>query len=214
MYQNNWNKGVIGIVASRLTEKYYRPTIVLTESNGLYTGSARSVAGFDLYEALLACSDLLVQFGGHKYAAGLTIKPENLQLFSEKFESVVSASIHPDLLVPEIKIDCEIDLAQIDAKFYRILAQMGPFGPQNMEPIFVSKNVYLADTPKIVGTNHLKINVKQQNSSIFECIGFGLGEYETKINANQSFTICYTIEENVWKEKKRVQLSIRAIKIA
>lgn len=213
VYQQNWNKGVIGIVASRLTETYYRPTIVLTESNGNYTGSARSVVGYDLYEALLSCSDLLVQFGGHKYAAGLTIKPENLAIFSQKFEDVVAASITPDLLIPEIKIDCEIDLTQIDVKFYRILLQMAPFGPQHMAPIFSSKNVVLASNPQIVGTNHLKLNVKQQNSVIFEAIAFGLGEFESILEPDKPFSICYTIEENVWKDKKRLQLNIKGIKL-
>ncbi|WP_113651939.1 single-stranded-DNA-specific exonuclease RecJ [Pedobacter namyangjuensis] len=213
VYQSDWNKGVIGIVASRLTETYYRPTIVLTESNGNYTGSARSVAGYDLYEALLSCSHLLEQFGGHKYAAGLTIKPENLTLFADKFEDVVSSTISPNLLVPVINIDCEIELSQIDAKFYRILTQMAPFGPQNMAPIFVSKGVTLVGFPQIVGTNHLKVSVKQQNSAIFESIAFGLGEYESLLKSNIPFDICYTIEENVWKEKKRLQLNIKGIKI-
>ena len=213
VYQKDWNKGVIGIVASRLTETYYRPTIVLTESNGNYTGSARSVFGYDLYEALLSCSHLLEQFGGHKYAAGLTIKPENLTLFTEKFEEVVAATITPDLLIPEIKIDSEIELSQIDAKFYRILAQMAPFGPQHMAPIFMSNGVSLIGNAQIVGINHLKLSVKQQNSAIFEAIAFGLGEFESILEPNKLFSICYTIEENVWKDKKRLQLNIKGIKI-
>ena len=213
VYHESWNKGVIGIVASRLTETYYRPTIVLTESNGNYTGSARSVAGYDLYEALLSCSHLLEQFGGHKYAAGLTIKPENLTLFSDKFEEIVAGSITADLLTPEIKIDCEIELSQIDAKFYRILVQMSPFGPQNMAPIFVSKGVTLAFPAQLVGTNHLKLSIKQQNSAIFETIGFGLGEFESLLTPNKPFSVCYTIEENVWRDKKRLQLNIKGIKL-
>lgn len=213
VYQNDWNKGVIGIVASRLTETYYRPTIVLTESNGNYTGSARSVAGYDLYEALLSCSDLLIQFGGHKYAAGLTIKPENLTLFSDKFEQVVSSTISPNLLIPEIKIDCELNLTQIDAKFYRILMQMAPFGPQNMAPVFISKGVTLVGLAQTVGAKHLKLSIKQQNSAIFECIAFGLAEFESILEPNQKFDVCYTIEENVWKEKRRLQLNIKGIKI-
>lgn len=213
VFNESWNKGVIGIVASRLTEKYYRPTIVLTLSNGNYTGSARSVIGYDLYEALVSCSDLLLQFGGHKYAAGLTILPENLTLFSERFEQVVAQSIHPDLLVPEIRIDTEIDLAQITEKFFRILAQMAPFGPENMAPIFVSNNVQLVGLPQIVGANHLKISVNQQNSAIFEAIGFNLGEFQELLKPNQLFSICYTIEENNWKNKKRLQLNLKGIKI-
>lgn len=213
VFNESWNKGVIGIVASRLTEKYYRPTIVLTHSNGNYTGSARSVAGYDLYEALVECSDLLLQFGGHKFAAGLTISPENLPIFADKFEQVVSNSINPALLIPEIGIDAEIELTQINGKFFRVLSQMAPFGPQNMVPVFMSKNVVLGGTPQIVGTNHLKINVKQQNSAIFEAIGFNLGEFEKLLKPNQPFSICYTIEENNWKDKKRLQLNIKGIKV-
>lgn len=213
VFQPHWNKGVIGIVASRLTETYYRPTIVLTESNGKYTGSARSVAGYDLYEALLACEELLEQFGGHKYAAGLTLKPENLALFADKFESVVSSTISSNLLIPEIGIDSEVNLTQIDAKFYRILAQMAPFGPQNMSPVFMSRGVNLVGMPQIVGTNHLKLTIKQQNSAIFDAIAFGQGEFEQLLRANPSFDICYTIEENVWKDKRRLQLNIKGIKI-
>ena len=213
VFHETWNKGVIGIVASRLTEKYYRPTIVLTHSNGNYTGSARSVVGYDLYEALVECSDLLIQFGGHKYAAGLTIAPENLQVFADRFEQVVSGSIDPALLIPEINIDAEIELAQINGKFFRVLSQMAPFGPLNMAPVFCSKNATLASAVQIVGTNHLKINVKQQNSTIFEAIGFNLGEFEKLLKPNQPFSICYTIEENNWKDKKRLQLNIKGIKI-
>lgn len=213
VFQDSWNKGVIGIVASRLTEKYYRPTIVLTHSNGNYTGSARSVVGYDLYEALVECSDLLIQFGGHKYAAGLTIAPENLPLFAERFEQVVAGSIHPSLLIPEINIDACIELQQIDGKFFRILSQMAPFGPQNLAPVFISHQVSLVGFPQIVGAKHLKINVKQQNSTIFEAIGFNLGEFEKLLKPNQPFSICYTIEENIWKDKRRLQLNIKGIKI-
>ena len=213
VFHESWNKGVIGIVASRLTEKYYRPTIVLTHSNGNYTGSARSVAGYDLYEALVECSDLLIQFGGHKFAAGLTIAPENLSLFADKFEQVVSGSIDPALLIPEILVDAEIDFVQIDGKFFRVLSQMAPFGPSNMAPVFTTNNISLAGLAQIVGTNHLKINVKQQNSAIFEAIGFNLGEFEKLLKPNQLFSICYTIEENNWKDKKRLQLNIKGIKI-
>ncbi len=213
VYSNDWNKGVIGIVASRLTEKYYRPTIVLTKTNEFYTGSARSVAGFDLYEALLGCVDLLEQFGGHKFAAGLTLKAENISAFCKRFETVVAATITDDLLIPEIKIDAEINLAQIDGKFYRILAQMAPFGPQNMSPVFVTHGVTFVGALQIVGTKHLKMNVKQQNSAIFETIAFGLADFEQTLKLNVPFSICYTIEENVWKDKTRLQLNIKAIKV-
>jgi single-stranded-DNA-specific exonuclease len=213
VYNENWNKGVIGIVASRLTEKYYRPTIVLTESNGFLTGSARSVPGYDLYEALLCCADLLEQFGGHKFAAGLTMKKENIASFSDRFEEIVSATITEDLLCPEILIDSEITLDQIDGKFQRIVAQMAPFGPMNPAPVFVSRDVVYVGRPYIVGTKHLKLSIKQQNSAIFETIGFGLAEYENLLQPNVPFSVCYTVEENIWKEQKRLQLNIKAIKI-
>jgi len=213
VYNENWNKGVIGIVASRLTEKYYRPTIVLTESNGFLTGSARSVPGYDLYEALLGCADLLEQFGGHKFAAGLTMKKENLDAFCDQFENIVSSTITDDLLCPEILIDSEITLDQIDGKFQRIVAQMAPFGPMNPAPVFVSREVVYVGRPYIVGTKHLKLSIKQQNSAIFETIGFGLAEYENLLQPNVPFSVCYTVEENVWKDQKRLQLNIKAIKI-
>ena len=214
VYNESWNKGVIGIVASRLTEKYYRPTVVLTLSNGLLTGSARSVPGYDLYEALLSCADLLEQFGGHKFAAGLTIKPENIDTFSDRFEAYVTATITENLLCPEIHIDNEITFTQIDGKFQRIIAQMAPFGPMNPAPVFVTNDVYFTGKPYIVGAKHLKLSVKQQNSVIFETIGFNLAEYESILRPDQPFSICYTIEENVWKEQKRLQLNIKAIRLS
>lgn len=212
VYNEKWNKGVIGIVASRLTEKYYRPTIVLTASNGTVTGSARSVAGYDLYEALVGCADLLIQFGGHKFAAGLTLKPENITAFSDRFENIVSATITEDLLCPEINIDTTLEFSQIDGKFQRILAQMAPFGPSNPAPVFVTHNVTIAGRAYIVGIKHLKLNIKQQNSTIFEAIGFGLAEFESLLQPNRPFSVCYTVEENVWKENRRLQLNIKAIR--
>ncbi|WP_443944587.1 single-stranded-DNA-specific exonuclease RecJ [Pedobacter sp. AW1-32] len=214
VFNENWHKGVIGIVASRLTEKYYRPTIVLTKSNGHVAGSCRSVLGFDLYEALSGCADLLDQYGGHKFAAGLTMQQHNVEAFANKFEEIVSSTITEELLTPMIKIDAEIDLAQIDGKFFRILSQMGPFGPENMAPVFITRNVFLAQRAAVVGTNHLKINIKQQNSPIFEGIAFGLSEFENLLQPKVPFSVCYTIEENVWREKRRLQLNIKAIKLA
>lgn len=212
VYHESWHKGVIGIVASRLTEKYYRPTIVLTQSNGHVAGSARSVVGYDLYEALCECSDLLEQFGGHKYAAGLTMKTENVEAFSQRFEEVVSASITDDLLVQEIIIEAEISLNDINPKFFRILQQFAPFGPQNMSPVFLSRNVYSYGYGSIVGNNHLKMSIRQENSPSFDCIAFGFGEHLEKINQGKPFDICYTVEENVWKEKRSIQLNVKGIK--
>ena len=212
VYNQDWHKGVIGIVASRLTEKYYRPTIVMTNSNGMAAGSARSVIGFDLYEALSECSDLLEQFGGHKYAAGLTMKTENIPAFQQRFEEVVSRTITDDQLIQSINIDAEMALEHIDAKFFRILKQFEPFGPQNMAPVFLSRNVYTYGSATLVGTNHLKMSVHQDNQTYFNCIGFGLGEFLPMINSGAPFDICYTIEENVWKEKRSIQLNIKGIR--
>ena len=214
VYNEEWHKGVIGIVASRLTEKYYRPTIVLTKSNGHIAGSARSVAGFDLYEALSECSDLLLQFGGHKYAAGLTMEPRNLQAFQQKFESVVSATIPEELLIQAVHIDAELQLKQIDGRFFRILAQFAPFGPQNMAPVFLSRNVSVQGLASLVGNSHIKMCVRQSDSTFFNCIGFGLAEYIDVINKGANFDMCYTIEENVFKNKRSLQLNIKGIKIA
>ena len=212
VYHESWHKGVIGIVASRLTEKYYRPTIVLTQSNGYVAGSARSVIGYDLYEALCECSDLLDQFGGHKYAAGLTMKTENLEAFSKRFEEVVSSTITDDMLVQEISLEKCINLEDINPKFFRILNQFAPFGPQNMAPVFMSKNVNSYGYGSIVGNNHLKMSIKQKDSPVFDCIAFGLGDYLEQINRGTPFDVCFTIEENIWKDRRNIQLNIKGIK--
>lgn len=212
VYSEDWHKGVIGIVASRLTEKYYRPTIVMTQSNGKAAGSARSVLGFDLYEALSECSDLLEQYGGHKYAAGLTMKIENIPALQQKFEEVVSRTITEEQLTQAIQIDAEILLHQIDPKFFRILKQFEPFGPQNMAPVFLTKNVYTYGSATLAGENHLKMSVHQNNQVYFSCIGFGLAEYLPMVNSGEAFDICYTIAENVWKEKRSIQLNIKGIR--
>jgi single-stranded-DNA-specific exonuclease len=213
VFNEKWHKGVIGIVASRLTEKYYRPTVVLTQSNGHVAGSARSVFGYDLYEALCGCSDLLIQFGGHKYAAGLTMHPENVPAFIDKFEEVVSASITSEQLIQQIPIDAELRLEQIEPKFFRILNQFSPFGPENMAPVFISKNVYVSGNPAIVGSNHLKMTVMQPGSAHFDCIAFNHAEYASEIKKDVPFDICYCIEENVWREKRTIQLNIKGIRI-
>lgn len=213
VFNEHWHKGVIGIVASRLTETYYRPTVVLTQSSGVVAGSARSVMGFDLYEALSACSELLEQFGGHKYAAGLTMKAENVPAFQEKFEQVVSASITEELLVQEIRIDAEIRLEDIDGKFFRILKLFEPHGPQNMSPVFLSKNVYTYGIALVVGDKHLKLKIRQGDSAYFDCIGFGMGDFAEELNRGKAFDICYSIEENIWKDRRSIQLKIKDIRI-
>lgn len=221
LYSEGWHKGVIGIVASRVIETYYRPTIILTESNGKAAGSARSVQGFDVYNAIDECSDLLTQFGGHMYAAGMTMPIENVDAFRDKFEEVVSKSITDEQLTPEIKIDEEILLEKLKAepgqlfpKFYRIIKQFAPFGPMNMHPIFVAKQVK-AKYAKIVGETHLKLSVYDPNNPNFllDCIGFGLGEYFDHIKDNQSFDVAFVIEENTWNNNTKLQLNLRDIKI-
>lgn len=214
LFNENWHKGVIGIVASRLTEKYYRPTIVLTRSNGHVAGSARSVLGYDLYEALCDCKDLLIQFGGHKYAAGLTMHPENLEAFINRFEEVVSTTIKPEQLIQQIQIDAELRLSQIEAKFFRILNQFAPFGPENMAPVFISKNVYVSGNAGLVGGSHIKMSVMQEGSLAFDCIAFNHGQYIEQLRAGVPFEMCYSIEENVWRERRTIQLNVKGIRFS
>ena len=216
LYNAEWHKGVIGIVASRLIDKYYRPTIILTESNGHAAGSARSVNGFDIYEAISACSHLLDQYGGHKYAAGLTMKIENIPAFVEKFEEIVSTTIEDTSLHQEIEIESEITLNEFNSKFYRILKQFAPFGPGNTKPVFLAKNVQLASEPKLIGknnANHLKFSIVQNSSFSFDCIAFGLGHYKNLLEQSEYFDICFNIEENTWRDKTTIQLNIKDIRI-
>nr|WP_298990875.1 single-stranded-DNA-specific exonuclease RecJ [uncultured Polaribacter sp.] len=213
VYQEDWHKGVIGIVASRLIETYYRPTLVFTKSGEKLAASARSVKGFDVYNALLQCEEFIEQFGGHKYAAGLTLLPENYIHFKNKFEEVVSKTIDKKLLTPEITIDAEIELSEITSKFFRILQQMAPFGPQNMKPVFKSTCVRDNGYGKKVGADetHLKLNVFQgDNKQTFNAIGFNLGN---KMNYVQDeFDIVYTLDENEWNGYKSIQLVLKDLK--
>jgi single-stranded-DNA-specific exonuclease len=216
LFHKDWHKGVIGIVASRLIENYYRPTVLFAESNGMATGSARSVKDFDVHNAIEMCSDLLEQFGGHKYAAGLTLKLENIDAFAQKFEQVVSEQIEDHLLIPQIEIDTEIKLNVISDKFYRIVQQMSPFGPENMTPVFCSSGLSDFGSVRIVGTNHLKMDVAHvDNENIrFPAIGFNMVEFFDVINKGIPFSACYTIEENHFKGRTTLQLNIRDIKIS
>lgn len=215
VYKQDWHKGVVGIVASRLIETHYRPTVVLTESNGKITGSARSVKDFDLYSAIDACSDLLEQFGGHKYAAGLTMKLENLTAFSTKFNEVVAAQIEDYMLIPQITIDDELNLADINQKFVRLLNQFGPFGPGNMRPTFVSHQVFCEENVYTVGDNHLKITVFQETNPKLKisCIGFNLGKFKNELAAGVPFSVVYNIEENTWNGNTTIQLTIKDIRL-
>ncbi|MFY0601934.1 MAG: single-stranded-DNA-specific exonuclease RecJ [Cyclobacteriaceae bacterium] len=213
LFKEDWHKGVIGIVASRCIESYYRPTIILTESKGMATGSARSVVGFDVHEAISACDDLLEQYGGHKYAAGLTLKLDNVGAFRKRFEEVVSATIDPELLIPQIEVDLEIGFDFIDFKSFGIINQMAPFGPQNLQPVFYSKEVKCKDEPRILKDKHLKLTVYQESSSqTFDAIGFGLGHHGEKIKNAESFQIAYHIDENNFRGNKTLQLMIKDIK--
>jgi len=214
LFQSDWHKGVVGIVASRLIEKFYRPTIVLTESNGKATGSARSVKGFDVYNAIEACADLLEQFGGHMYAAGLTLKLENLDAFRKKFEAVVASTIHESMLVPEIEIDALIGFNQINPKFFRVLKQFAPFGPGNHAPVFMTKNIMDKGSIRIVGINHLKMDLQDpQNERVsFPAIAFGLAEHFDPILNRKPFSVCYAIEENEYNGTVSMQLNVKDIR--
>lgn len=214
VYQENWHKGVIGIVASRLVEKYYRPTIVFTKSGDKLAASARSVKDFDVYNALEACAEHLEQFGGHMYAAGMTLKEENYEKFKAAFENEVKNTIPPDLLTPEISVDLEMNFSDFDEKFMRILKQFEPFGPENMTPVFMSKNVIDSGYAKTLGNEeeHLKVFVKQNNSSNFNAIGFGLGDKINLVKNRNPFEAVYVLEENEWNGTVSLQLQLRDVR--
>lgn len=212
LFKENWHKGVIGIVASRCIETYHRPTVILTQHNGKATGSARSVPGFDLYEAIDACSELLEQFGGHTHAAGLTLKLDKIEPFKQKFESIVAKQIDEEQLTPLIEIDSKIELKDITGKFYRILQQFAPFGPANMRPVFVSENLY-ADYPKLLKEKHVKFRTRQEDSdAFFDAIGFGMPEHFDRIASGERFALCYNIDENRYRGQTSLQLKIKDIK--
>ena len=213
LYKEDWHKGVIGIVASRCIEKYHRPTIILTQSQGKAAGSARSVPGFDVYEAIEECADLLEQYGGHTFAAGLTLPIQNIEAFKTRFDAIVSSRILPDQLVPMINIDMLLEMERITPKFYNILRQMGPFGPGNMTPVFESRTVTLAGRPTIMKEKHIKFDVKQGNSEIFTAVGFGLARFYPDLVSGTPFSICYCLEENNFRDKKTLQLSLKDIKL-
>jgi len=217
IYKPDWHKGVIGIVASRLIEHFYKPTIVLTRSNNLITGSARSIKSFDIYDAIDSCSDLLEHFGGHTYAAGLALKPENLKAFKERFETFASERLTTDMMVPEIEIDEELYFNDINFKFYRILRQFAPFGPGNMSPLFVSNNMIDTGFAKLVGKNdqkHLKFEAVHTNHSgnPIKAIAFNLGVHHKKMVKGKSFKVCYHLDENNWLGNTNLQLRVKDIK--
>lgn len=216
VFSENWHKGVVGIVASRLTETYYRPTIVLTENNGLVVGSARSVEGFDLYKAITSCSDLLENFGGHTFAAGLSMKKENLEEFKQRFEEYVKNNIAEEQRQPVIKIDMEIMVKEITPKLYRILKQFAPFGPGNMSPIFSSRQIYDNGMGRQIGRNleHLKLKIVQQigDNNCIDGVGFGFGSNYEIISEYKPFDICYHITENNFMNQTTLQIQVLDIK--
>jgi single-stranded-DNA-specific exonuclease len=217
LYNRNWHKGVVGIVASRLIESFYRPTIVLTESNGFATGSARSVIGFDLYKAISECSDLLESFGGHTYAAGLTLKISNVQRLRDRFEEIVKDTINPDQLIPQIEIDTELNLKNITPEFFKVLKQFEPFGPNNTNPVFFAENVVDNGNAKVVGSGeeHLKLSLIQEEEpyNVFPAIAFNQSHHYNKISKGLGFDIAYTLNENHFRGVITIQLNIKDIKV-
>ena len=216
VYKSDWHKGVIGIVASRLSEEYYKPSIVLTKSNGLASGSARSVSGFDIYKAIDSCRDLLENFGGHMYAAGLSMKEENIMAFTDRLEKFVSENILEEQTYPQIDIDAVLEFKDITPKFFRVLKQFGPFGPGNMKPVFVSKKVFDYGTSRLVGKEqeHLKLELVDSSSeNVMNGIAFRMHEYNDHLKALNPLDICYTLEENSFNGNTTTQLMIKDIKI-
>jgi single-stranded-DNA-specific exonuclease len=216
LYNPEWHKGVIGIVASRLLDYFYKPTVILTRSENFATGSARSVNGFDLYQAIEACSDLLENFGGHKYAAGLTMKIKNVKAFTERFEKIVEETIDPEQLIPVVEIDTELQLKEINEKFFRVLKQFQPFGPENNSPIFLSENVVDNGYGRTVGTNgeHLKLTLIQEENpfQVFPGIAFHRGQDLKRIQNGAPFDICYQITENEFRGKVNLQIHVLDMK--
>lgn len=215
VYADNWHKGVVGIVASRLIETHYRPTVVLTRSKKEYVGSVRSVKGYDVYSALAACKEYMIQFGGHKYAAGLRLHADQLTAFKNAFEKQVSTTLSPAQKEPKLLYDLTIPLDEIDTKLYRIIAQMAPFGPKNMRPVFCSKNCLDSGGTRIVGKdkNHLRLSIETVNGPILG-IGFGLAAHYAAIQSGQAFDLLYTLDENEWNGQVSLQLKVKDIRFA
>ncbi len=212
LHKEGWHTGVIGIVASRVVEKYYRPTILISVEDGVGKGSARSVPGFDLYESLKQCEDLFIGFGGHKYAAGLTIAQKNIIPFIERFEAIASQGLTPDHMIPKLNIEAEVRLGIIDDKFVKLLKMFAPFGPQNMRPVFVSRNLQIVGTPTIVGRNHLKFKVRQDDK-VFDVIAFNMGDLLYRLTPGEyNLDMAYVIEENVFMGRRSIQLRAKDIR--
>lgn len=215
LHNPDWHLGVIGIVASRLVDTYGRPAIMLSTVDGKIKGSARSIEGFDIYEAFKECEDLLEQFGGHKYAAGLTIAEENYEAFCERINKIASERLTEEDFKPELSIDCDLDLSNVNMRFWKLLSQFEPFGPGNLRPIFVSKDIRVVGVPTIVGSGHLKMKVAQNGSGTFDVIGFNMHEYLPVIRngKDQKMSIAYSLEENNWNGRRTLQLRLRDVQL-
>lgn len=215
VYAKDWHKGVVGIVASRLIETYYRPTVVLTQSGEYYVGSVRSVKGFDVYEALQACSAHMLQFGGHKYAAGLTLRLDQLAAFKKAFEAAVATRIRPEQKMPKLTYDLTISIDEVNHKLYRIIEQMAPFGPNNMRPVFYSTNCVDSGQTRVVGKDqsHLRLSVQTENGSLVG-IGFGMAQHFDYINSGAPFDLLFTLDENEWNGTISLQLKVKDIRPA
>jgi len=213
LFNKKWHKGLVGIAAAKCVEKTYLPTVILTHSeseNGdLAVGSARSISDFDIYKAVESCSDLLIQFGGHKFASGMSMPIENVEKFQERFENVVTKNLEKEQLIPPVRVDMEIDFSAINQKMFAIIKQMSPFGPQNMRPVFVARNVQLF-SPKIIKETHLKVQVRQ-GTSLFSAISFGKASFFNQINTKSRYDIAFLISENHFRDKSYLQLEIRDI---
>ncbi len=210
--KDGWHPGVIGIVASRIVEKYFRPTIMIATEDGKGKGSARSIPGFDLYEALKSCKDLMIDFGGHKYAAGLSIKLENIPQLRERFNEIASENLTDDMLIPKLSVDAEIQFSEITWELLKLLNKMAPFGPQNMRPVFMSKDLEVVGTPTIVGKNHLKFKVRQ-DGIVMDAIGFNLGDKLYRISCGEhGVDMVYVLDENEWQGRKKIQLRVKDLR--
>lgn len=214
LYKEDWHPGVIGIVASRIVEKFYKPTIMIAVIDGIGKGSARSVADFDVFSAIKQCEDLLLEFGGHKYAAGLSIDVHNIPKFIERFTALVEESITDKMLIPRINVDAEVHLEEFTDQVLRILKLFGPFGPMNLRPVFMTKNCFIQEGPQIIGKNHLKMKVRQ-GKAVFEAIGFNQGEKIKMLeNKNQPIDCVYTLHENYWNGRTTMQIRLKDIKLS
>jgi single-stranded-DNA-specific exonuclease len=214
LYKHDWHLGVIGIVASRLVDMFHRPAIMLSNVDGKVKGSARSIKGFNIYDAMKECEDLLEQFGGHEFAAGLTLEEKNLSEFRRRINQIAYQGLSGTKFEPELSIDSVLDLNEIDMKFWKLLAQFKPFGPANLRPIFVSEDVKVVGVPTVVGNGHLKMKVRQEDSGVFDVIGFNMHDYLPSVRGGDPFDIAYVLEENNWNGRRTLQMRLKDIHLS